>query len=176
MIETKPLKKYRIKLKDGSIIPYVTRTRNTWNKIGSGVFAAYDQDVIDAETIFYCPEHGPELLWLSDFNDDNEHTILCDYCGRELTDTEPDYKAFEDERVKRLERQRKERNAKSNGYIQKATYIRNHSKKRVHLEYKKIKDTYEYIKWRADGTGLTISKAEYDALDLPEKIQDDRFD
>jgi hypothetical protein len=174
MIETKPCRKYRIKLKDGQVIPNVIRTRNTWNKIGTGAFVAYNQDVIDAEGTFYCPEHGPELHWLSDFNDDNEHIIFCDYCGRVLTDTEPDYKAFEQEQVKQLEQQRKERNKKKE-FVKKNTHIRNHSRKRIHLEYKKIRDTYEYILEYADDTGFYVKKKEYDSYDLPETIIDERF-
>jgi 5-methylcytosine-specific restriction endonuclease McrA len=92
-----------------------------------------------------------------------------------LTDFEPDYKAFEQEQVKQLEQQRKEHKTKNNGYVEKVTYICNHSKRRIQLEYKKIRDTYEYVLWRDDYTGTQVSKKEYDSYDLPERIEDQRF-
>jgi len=57
----------------------------------------------------------------------------------------------------------------------KKTYIENHTAKRVHLEYKKTKDKYEYYIWKGN-RGLEIPKIVYDSLDLPEEIVDNRFD
>jgi len=97
MLQSKPGRKYRIKLSNGTIIPNAVRTRNTWNEINTGKFLAYDQNVIDCEGTFYCPEHGPELLWLSSFNESNEYQVNCDYCDQPLTDSKPDYKYIETE-------------------------------------------------------------------------------
>ena len=57
----------------------------------------------------------------------------------------------------------------------KRTYIENHTAHRVHLEYKKTKDKYEYCIWKGS-RGLEIPKIVYDSLDLPEEIIDNRPD
>ena len=62
-----------------------------------------------------------------------------------------------------------------NKFDYKGTHIRNHSSKRIELEYKKIKDTYTYTIWLKNGHGIDIPKMVYDTLNVPEKITDNRF-
>ena len=60
-------------------------------------------------------------------------------------------------------------------WVRKSIHIRNHSRKRIELEYKKIKDTYEYTLWKGDNKGTDVPKLVYDSFDLPETIHDNRF-
>ena len=47
--------------------------------------------------------------------------------------------------------------------------------KRIFIEYKRSKVTYDYSVWKGY-RGLEIPKIVYDSLDLPEEIIDNRFD
>ena len=82
MTTTEVLKMYaQIKLVDGTLRERAVRTRNAWNNWRTGKFLAYDQSVVDAQGFFTCPNcHQTELLWVSQFCEDNEHQINCDVC------------------------------------------------------------------------------------------------
>ena len=65
-----------------------------------------------------------------------------------------------------------------NTWIEKTVHIRNHSNKKIELEYKKTKDTYAYTLWRMkDGNklGTDVPKLVYDQYDIPERTIDNRF-
>ena len=65
---------------------------------------------------------------------------------------------------------------KQGNFVNKVTAIRNHSKRKINLEYKKLKkDHYDYMIFNSDGVGIDIPKIVYDSLDLRERISDNRF-
>lgn len=86
MNSTKPNKFYtRIRLQDCTYRYDAIKTRNIWNEARTGKFLAYDQQVVDAQALFTCPNCGvSELLWLSEFDEDNEFQINCDVCNHAL--------------------------------------------------------------------------------------------
>jgi hypothetical protein len=87
-LKTEPLNLYySIKTSDGVVHSKAVRTRNVWNGL-RGEFYSYDHYVIDVRDTYACPSCGcKELLWLSQFDKDNEYQINCDFCDIELKPT-----------------------------------------------------------------------------------------
>ena len=55
-------------------------------------------------------------------------------------------------------------------WVEKNKRTRTHSRKRIHLEYKRLKaPKIEYTIWHKDDFGMDIPKIVYDAIDLPER-------
>ena len=82
MTNTKPCKTYEIMV-DGTWVK-AHRTRNTWNKVHTGKFLSYDQNVQDVRYQHVCTNpfcFGDEFIVTKSDIEYGEGVVFCDLCG-----------------------------------------------------------------------------------------------